>query len=269
MTDDLPVLEFFIRMATTAFVVIFLAKAMTWVGPKLAGTVAGLPIVVGPGFYFMIEQGSNAFLADAAAYALYALCAAQIFLLAYICSAGSASPTASLAAAVLAWLSVVLLVRHIPPNSLLGLVLYITTTVVVRRLSRSRILADEAIRGLDNHWVILLRGGLAGIMVGCVTLAASAIGPDWSGLLISFPIAFTVLSVTVHEMLGRAAVISMLHAAMLGTASLAAFCAGLTFLAPRLDSHLALGAALLLSLAVTSFLTIWVGFGSSRCASSG
>ena len=99
--------------------------------------------------------------------------------------------------------------------------------------------------------MLLLRGGLAGLLVALVTAGAGRLGAEWSGLLLGFPIGFTAISVTLHERLGRDAVIATLHSALLGTASLVGFCATLALTLPRLAPHLALLAALTVSFGVT------------------
>src|SRR5690606_18972202 len=89
---DLPVVPLLIRMAATAFVVIGVAVAVGRLGPIVGGALAGLPIVLGPGFLFLAMQAPPDFAASAAAYSLLSLCATQLFLLAYIVAARRAGP---------------------------------------------------------------------------------------------------------------------------------------------------------------------------------
>ena len=43
------------RVLVSAFIVILIAKLVVWLGPSMGGLVAGLPVGLGPGFYFLID----------------------------------------------------------------------------------------------------------------------------------------------------------------------------------------------------------------------
>lgn len=51
------------RMIATALIVIVVALAVGRLGPLIGGTLAGLPIVLGPGLYFLIGRSSQEFIA--------------------------------------------------------------------------------------------------------------------------------------------------------------------------------------------------------------
>lgn len=247
--------ELAVRIAATALVVILVALAVGWLGPVVGGTLAGLPIVIGPGFAFLLMRAPLPFVAEAAAYTVLALCATQIFALAYIVAASRTGPLPALAAATLGWAIAALAVRPLPPDPLLGLALFLAATLAARRIGgRFRLAVGPHVR-LDEPWLLLVRGGLAGLLVAGVTVAAAALGAAWSGILLAFPIGLTVIAVTIHERLGRAAVIAILHSTMLGVASLAVFSACLAVLLSRLAALPSLLLALGLSLVTTLALT--------------
>lgn len=239
------------RMAATALVVILVASAVRRFGPVVGGALAGLPIVLGPGFYFLLERASPAFVAEAATYSVLALCATQAFLLAYVIAATRASPMVSLCAAAAGWAAIVLSLRLLPSDPLLGTVVYIVLTLCARWLS-ARVVTDATNSDRrEGLGLLLLRGCLAGLLVAIVTAGANSFGPEWSGLLLGFPIGFTVISVTIHEQLGRASAIATLHSALLGTASLTGFCAALALAAPNLSPDVAFVTALATSCIIT------------------
>lgn len=254
--SDFSAGQLLIRMAATAFVVIGVAMAVARFGPLIGGALAGLPIVLGPGFYFLIAQAGPQFVAEAAAYSVLSLCATQLFLLAYIALAQRARPSLALLAAVGAWLAGAALFRFLPPQPLIGMGLFIVLTIAVRRLGAAFVGRTTRPARRENLTLLLLRGLLAGVLVALVTAGAGRLGAAGSGLLLAFPIGYAVLSVTIHEQFGAAAAAATLYSAILGTLSLAGFCATLAFAAPNLAPLWAFGAALAVSLLITFSLVM-------------
>jgi hypothetical protein len=239
------------RMGATAVVVVAVALAIGRFGPTIGGALAGLPIVLGPGFFFLIERASPAFVADAAAFSIYGLCATQVFLLAYISAAKYTRPALSFCAAVSAWLVAAAPLQLLAPDPLLGAILFVGLTWGARRLGiRLRTEASTGERK-GRPGLLLLRGGLAGLLVALVTASASGIGPEWSGILLSFPIGLTVIAVTTHEQLGRGGAIMALHSALLGTASLGGFCATLSLTVRDVPAKGSFVMAVIVSIGIT------------------
>lgn len=253
---DLPVVSLLIRMAATAFVVIGVAVAVGRLGPIVGGALAGLPIVLGPGFLFLAMQAPPDFAASAAAYSLLSLCATQLFLLAYIVAARRAGPAVSLLAALAAWGTAIALIRMLPPQALLGIALFAGVTAVTRKLGATFVQRAVNHPRADNLGLLFLRGALAGLLVAAITAAANRLGPTASGLLLAFPIGYTVLSVTIHEQFGAQVAATTLHSAIFGTISLAAFCAMLAVAIPRMPVAAAFILALSVSLATTIVLVL-------------
>src|SRR5690606_27927753 len=92
LLPDISVGALFIRMFATAIVVMSVTWSVGKFGPVIGGALAGLPIVLGPGLYFLVQQSPPAFVSETAAYALVSLCATQLFLLAYIATANRHRP---------------------------------------------------------------------------------------------------------------------------------------------------------------------------------
>lgn len=239
------------RMAATAFVVIAVSWAVGRFGPVIGGALAGLPIILGPGFYFLIAQAPEAFISQAAAYALLSLCATQLFVLAYIASARKARPWMSLACAIGTWLLVASVLRLLPAQPLLGVLLFSAATLACLRLGRRFTLSKPASAGKAGLGLLLARGVLAGSLVAVVTAASGWLGSVGAGLLLAFPIGYTVVAVTIHQTQGAADVIATLYSALRGTASLAGFCAVMAMAVPHWSAPVALGAALATSVLIT------------------
>lgn len=251
-----PVLDAAIvsRVLATALIVIAITLAVERLGPKIGGALAGLPIVIGPGFFFLLAERGAAFSAEAAAYALLSLSATEAFLLAYCAAAARLPAGASVLAASGAWLGSAYLLSHLPPSPVLGLLLFILAAAGARR-AIGRLLRVERLRGPKGGAVLLaVRGLAAGLLVAAVTLAADRLGTGWSGILIAFPVGFAVVSVTIHHRSGRETAIATLHAATLGVGSLAAFSFVLSATVLALSPTIAFASAVAAGMALTGLL---------------
>lgn len=256
LLSTLPLEPLAIRMAATAFVVVAVSWAAGRFGPLIGGALAGLPITLGPGFFFLIREAPASFIGQAAAYSLLSLCATQLFLLAYIATARRGLPWVSLAGAVAAWFLAASLLRLLPAAPLLGLALFVLVTLLCWQLSRRFLLPAAPGKGRGGMGLLLARGLLAGTLVTVVTTASAWLGSAGAGLLLAYPIGYSVVSVTLHQTLGTAGAIATLRSALLGTASLAGFCLVLAVAVSHWTPPVALAAALVTSMAITLGLLV-------------
>lgn len=261
LLPGIPLEPLVARMAATALVVMLVSWAAGRFGPLIGGALAGLPMTLGPGFFFLIAEAPAGFVSQAAAYALLSLCATQLFLLAYIATARAGRPWLSLVAAILAWLLFASLLRLLPAQPFLGIALFALVTLFCWRLSRRFTQPVEPGKGGGGVGLLLVRGLLAGLLVAAVTTASAWLGSAGSGLLLAFPIGYTVVSVTLHQTLGTARAIATLRSALLGTVSLAGFCLVMALAVLQWSAAAAFAAALAASAAITLGL---LAFGHSR-----
>lgn len=248
-----------IRMGATAAVVIGVALAVGRLGPAVGGRLAGLPIVLGPGFLFLMRQAPADFVAEAATHAILSLAATQLFLLTYVALARRAPPLGALLAAVGVWTLAALALGALSPGPLAGAALFAAVTLLAWAAGRAFVRAAPRRGGAENPRLLLVRGLLAGLLVAVVTVLAGRLGPGTAGLLMAFPVGYTVLSVTLHERLGADLAAATLHSAILGTVSLAGFCGTLAVAAPVWPAAGAFLAALTVSLAITAGLAVASG----------
>ncbi|ADP19998.1 putative membrane protein 91 (plasmid) [Achromobacter xylosoxidans A8] len=256
LISDLSIAQPLARMAATAFVVVGVAMTVGRFGPVIGGALAGLPIVLGPGFLFLLMQAPPGFASNAAIYSLFSLSATQIFLLAYIIAAERAGPLVSLLGAVAAWGAATALFRLLPPQALVGIALFAVVTAITRKRGATFVRGTIKRARADNIGLLLLRGILAGLLVAGVTAAANQLGATASGLLLAFPIGYTVLSITIHEEFGAQAATATLHSAIFGTISLAGFCAVLAIAIPNMPVAWAFVFAVAVSLVITVALIL-------------
>ena len=244
-------------MAATAVVVIAVSWSVGAFGPLVGGALAGLPMVLGPAFFFLIQQASPAFVAETATYTLHALSATQLFLLAYILAARRARPLAALACAATAWGLAATLCKQLPPWPGLGLLLFLVVTAAALRASAGLARSAPASSRQAALHVLLLRGALAGALVAGITLAAEWLGPAGAGVLLAFPVGYTVIATTVHEKLGAGTAMATLRSALLGGGSLAMFSLMMALLPERMASWQALAAATAGAVSLTFLLVLY------------
>lgn len=259
MTDPLILGEFSIRMAGTAFVVIAISWIAVRLGPAIGGVVVGLPIVLAPGLGFMLLDQPPAFVADAAAGALFSLSATQAFLLAFVILSGRTGPFFSVAGGALAWLVLALPLGVVPHPPLIGAALFAAVTLAARRIGR-RWVAGQNAKAAGTKWgLLILRGLLAGLLVGGVTLGSSVLGAGFAGAIMAFPIGFTVIAISLHMDHGGAFAGQTAFAGLTGLSSLATFCLCLALLLRQLPAGPAFLLALSASVLATLVMTLLAG----------
>ncbi len=240
-----------VRMLATALVVMAVSWSVGKFGPLIGGALAGLPMILAPGFYFMALQTDATFVAQAAAYALISLCASQTFLLSYIAVAQERHAGWSLAGAVGVWLLTTFVLQLVPGRVAVGSVLFLLATALCIRLGRRFLTPERPAKGKTGFGLLVARGLLAGALVAVVTSASQWLGATGAGLLLAFPIGYSVVAVTVHQRFGRASITATLYSAMWGTMSLAGFSAVLSLTLPRQPLNVAFGMALTAALLIT------------------
>lgn len=109
--------ELAIRVAATAVIVIAVTLAVERLGPLIGGALAGSPIVIGPGFFFIAREHDADFIADTAAASLLSLCATEAFLLAYSGVAFRHRSGLALSAASLVWFLAAAMLAPLPAYS--------------------------------------------------------------------------------------------------------------------------------------------------------
>ena len=256
LVSDIPLEVLTVRILTTAFVVMAVSWAVGAFGPFIGGALAGLPIILGPGFYFLAMEAPAAFVAQAASYALLSLCATQCFLLAYIATAENLRPWGALVCAIGTWVLVALLLQLLPARPIVGTLAFAVATGLCLSFGRRFVRHGAPVKGKAGFGLLATRGMLAGALVAAVTTASHWLGSAGAGLLLAFPIGYTVVAMTIHHTLGSASVITTLYSALLGTASLAGFCMTLAFTAASLPSSAAISLAIVISVLTTLMIVI-------------
>lgn len=251
--------EFLVRICATAFVVVFVAWLAARLGPVVGGIVVGLPIVLGPGFFFLLREQPPSFVALTATGALFSLAGTQVFLGAYVAAASKLGPAATTLAAAAGWAAAVVPLALLPQSPWAGAALFAVVTVALR-LVCGRLLPPQAGPAAATRWSLLfLRGIAAGLLVGAVTLAASRLSASVAGTLLAFPVGFAVILLSLNLDHGAAIAARTAHAGLVGVTSLAAFCLTLALALEWLPPWTAYLCALAASVAATALAGLATG----------
>lgn len=208
-----------------------LIAAVTWangkLGPRIAGTIAALPIVAGPvALAIALEQG-GAFAARAAFATLASELSLAVFCVTYMRVCRSQSWPVSLALSYLGFLASSLLLASVDLSATLALGLALLAPMAIAWLG-PRPGSMPQPRSVPRMEIGLRM--LAGAsLVMALTAAARTLGTTWSGLLTIFPIATSVLAASSQRSGGPDQTLHLLRGLGAGLYSLTAFFVTLAF----------------------------------------
>ncbi len=213
----------FAKLVATAAVVIGVSLAVGRLGPRLGGIIAGTPIILGPGYFFMLQEQSPAFIQTAALSTLHALVATLLFTISFVVTAGRLSALASLGIATLCWVPAALLFARVPGGVGVAVLMYLAMLLVAEGVRRALRLRQPVIVARSGWFDLLLRGLLAGLLVSVATTLAVTSGPLLSGMLVGFPVGLFTIGLTLHERYGPDVARATVSMAQKGMLSLVAF----------------------------------------------
>ena len=221
-------------------------------GPRVAGRLAGLPVVVGPILLVLTLEHGDTFGAHAAVSALAGLVAVLTFNLAYAHACRHASwPLAWLVAGV-GWLAGVGALSVWAPGWIASAVVALGGLALVPRWFPA-IEASASPRPVTNR-DLAVRMVMGALLTLAITAVAADLGPAWSGLVTTFPVITTVLAVSSHRGQGPAFTVSLLRGMVTGMAGFAAFCIVLSLTLTAWGRPLAFLASVLGALATQVFV---------------
>jgi hypothetical protein len=198
-------------------------------GPRMAGWLGGLPVVVAPILLAITLEHGSEFGSRAAGGALLGLLSLTGFVLAYGWSARVVGWLQAAALGWLAFLAMTFLLDNVdPPNWVSFLAVCGSFALAAALLPRAP--AEPA--GGAPRFDLLLRAAATAALVLALTGLAGALGPRLSGLLASFPILATVLAAFTHAQEGPAAAAQLLRGFATGLVAFASFCFAVAELLP-------------------------------------
>jgi hypothetical protein len=240
-----------------------LLAAVTWangkLGPRIAGTIAALPIVAGPAALAIALEQGTAFGARAAIGTLAGEFSLGMFCVVYTRLCRSRSWWLSLVSGWLGFGASALLFATFEPGFAASLGLALLTPLVIVWLAPEPLLPSRPRRVPATE--VSLRMLMGAAMVMTITSAAHLLGTTWSGLLTIFPIVTSVLAASSQRSAGADQTLHLLRGLGLGLFSLTAFFAVLAIGLPHWGMFwafaAAIGAALVGQLLVLGVLAQW------------
>ncbi|MBV8962693.1 MAG: hypothetical protein JOY67_14515 [Hyphomicrobiales bacterium] len=232
-----------LKLSLTPVLILAASLAGRRWGEAIGGWLVGLPLTSGPVAFFLTLDQGPAFAQQAAAGSLAGTAAQACFGLGYFWTAERARWPVAFGAGTAAYaigaLSLQLLAL---PHLVLFLIALAALTLALRAMPAQPIRRVVAILPL---WDLPARMAVATTLVVAVTAGASTLGPRLSGLVATFPIFATVLTVFAHHVQGAAAARQVLRGLLLGLYGFATFFAVLSLLLPQASMALAfIGAGL-------------------------
>ncbi|AZT85643.1 hypothetical protein EHN06_19965 [Marinobacter sp. NP-4(2019)] len=242
------------KLIATAIVVIGVSVSVGKLGPRLGGILAGTPIVLGPGYFFMLQDWPTDFIQEAALATLHALIATLLFSISFVLSAKRAGALASLGLATLCWIPAAYLFSFMPGGVAVAVLVYGLVLLLAEVIKRALALDQPTVVATSGWFDLVLRGLLAGVLVAVATTVATKSGPLLSGLLVGFPVGLFTIGWTLHDRYGADVARATVAAAQQGMLSLVAFAVVTAVLVGHVPPMVTFCFALLASLAVSATL---------------
>ncbi|MGO1463486.1 MAG: hypothetical protein ACTHYN_13920 [Marinobacter sp.] len=242
------------KLIATASVVIGVSVAVSKLGPRLGGIIAGTPIILGPGYFFMLQERSVEFIQSAALSTLHALVATLVFSICFVITAGRMRALASLGLATLCWIPSTLIFSFTPGGIWGAVFLYCLVLLAAEVIRRVLKLGQPVVIVRSGWFDLLLRGLLAGVLVSVATTVAARSGPLLSGVLVGFPVGLFTIGWTLHERYGSQVARATVIIAQKGMLSLVAFAVVVALTGGKFPPMIIFMAALVASLAVSAAL---------------
>lgn len=211
------------KLIATALVVIGVSVSVGKLGPRLGGIIAGTPIILGPGYFFLLQEWPTEFIQAAALATLHALIATLLFSISFVLTAERLGALSSLGLATLVWIPGAYLFSFIPGGVAFAVMVYGVVLLSAEIIKRALALKQPKVAAVSGWFDVVLRGLLAGVLVAVATTLAARSGPLLSGILVGFPVGLFTIGWTLHDRYGADVARATVAAAQQGMLSLVAF----------------------------------------------
>lgn len=252
-----------IKLLATAGIVILVALSVGRLGPRLGGILAGTPVILGPGYFFMLREQSAGFVQDAVLSTLHALVATLLFTVCFVLTAARLSALRTLTLASLLWVPSALLFMQLPGGLVGAIAAYLVVLVIAEGVNRWQRLGQPVVVASSGWFDVLLRGLLAGAVVSLATTLGARSGPALSGITLGFPAGILTIAWALHARYGAEVARMTVSMTQRGMLSLLAFCAVSYLGVGQLPGMLVFALSLAASM-TTSFLLFMLSLWRAR-----
>lgn len=213
-----------IKLLATAGIVMLVALSVGRLGPRLGGILAGTPVILGPGYFFMLREQPPDFVQQAVLATLQALVATLLFTVCFVVSTARLTALHSLALASLLWVPGALLFTRLPGELVGVVVAYLAVLSMAEGINRWLRLGQPVVVASTGWFDLVLRGLLAGTLVSLATTLAARSGPALSGIILGFPVGILTIAWSLSERYGIEVARTTVSMTQRGMLSLLAFC---------------------------------------------
>jgi hypothetical protein len=215
MISELLLVPVLVRMAAAALVVIVASLASERAGPFWGAIVVSLPVSAGPAYVLLALEQDAAFVGASALTSLASHAATAAYLVVYARCAQRHGTAVCVIAALLTWLSGVLIVQAIAWTAVLAVMVNVIAFGLGYLATRDLVQARTPTDGRGRPWFDLpLRAASVGVLVAAVVTFSGALGPVVTGIGAVFPVAITSLGLTVQPRIGGPATAATMAAAL-------------------------------------------------------
>ena len=191
-------------------------------GPAIGGWLVSLPLTSGPVTFFLALDRGTSFAATSAVGSLMGLMAIAGFTLAFAGGMSRSGPRLGFLLAVAAFGAIGLLVQPVldAPPWILFLVVIASLGIALRVLPPS-----GARRASAEHplWDLPARVVIGTCLVVGITAVAPLLGPHTSGVVATFPVYVSILTLFTHRLEGLPGALDVLRGLLVGLFGTAAF----------------------------------------------
>lgn len=248
-------LPVFTKFLATSLIVIAVIQAASRLGPSLGGVIGGMPVILGPGFFFITREQGHEFVAQAALSSAHSLTATAAFAAGYVVAAKRYGAFRSLLIAAAVWMLTSLILFQFPLTIEAALLGYIVIFLISRYIAHHSCPISTSLNIAQrlNSWSsVIIRALLAGFSVALSSFFGLMLGPEVSGLILGFPIATIAIAYSLHTGVGKEVSRPTARASLTGMLSVSCFAFVMAWLAQHETSFpgsflIALSSSLLVS----------------------
>ena len=181
------------KIMATAGIVVVTGRLARSAGPVLTSVLVALPVNAAPGMFFVALALDVDFVTEGVLYSMAGAGPVLVYLTVFVQAARLRNFYLALPIGLAGWIFAAWLIAGLQLNVVSAL-LCVASGVIFAMLFNRRLPGDLKTVPVAAGWrYLLIRGGVAGILIVAIATVAGDIGPVAAGLLLSFP---TTMSIT-------------------------------------------------------------------------
>ncbi len=175
------------KTLAAAGLIIAIGRMALAAGPILTGVLIALPVNAGPGLFFVALGFDNDFVARSVIYGMAGAGPVLIYLTAFSQTARLGHFGLALVTGLACWCLVAWLISDLDLSVVDGLLCVAIGAIIAVLFNHAPPRQTDNVKMPAGWWYLLVRGGVAGVLIASVATFAAEIGPMIAGLLLSFP----------------------------------------------------------------------------------